>query len=289
MNLKKICLFFLLSTIISCSVDEPVKIESKIDLEPTIAQKEFYSSVTLHFDYGVVSLNSGCTKEKLGYDGNFFTYTGVYGPIPQPQEEGYMIRGYNKPYHNEYYNSLALHSSNEGRQTISPRTGQLINDNDPRVTAISIEYPFLANTTYEISVQNYFVDVRKNADNVYSDGYPTLTAYLKETPEIPGPNPCGDSGLTGHWATVDGYIYKREQTLDSHALITRTFIYKFSPIENKNALVLILSPSMASEVGAGVSIPTNNYVMLLPLITIAEKPFDPSINVAPPPRGGGRI
>jgi hypothetical protein len=65
----------------------------------------------IHFDYGVTAMNSGCTIQNIG-SGGPYTYTGVYGPIAQPQEDGYLVRGYGKPIHAQYYNSLILKAKN---------------------------------------------------------------------------------------------------------------------------------------------------------------------------------
>ncbi|MFT3794180.1 hypothetical protein [Flavobacterium sp.] len=279
-------ILFLISAfiIISCENDETnfqtsnnvitTIIKKKTENESTAKMSATSFPINIHFDYGITETNGGCP-------------TNCYGPIPQIQEQGFIVRGYGQPGHNASYNSLVLRARNKSKVTYSPRIGQFINDNAPYESAISIEYPFQAYLTYEIRVETFFFDNRKNIDNVYSNGYPTLNVCLKDDATIPGNNPCLGDGRIGTWVTENGYIYNKSISLDSHALITRTFVYNFSPTTTKSALLLWLEPYMNLTPGPGALIPLNDYSMKLPLITVIAKPFDPSFNVPPPPRGGG--
>lgn len=279
---KKILFLITAFIVISCENDE-TNFNTSNNVTTSIIKKKMTENestakmsatsfpINIHFDYGITETNGGCSIN-------------CYGPIPQIQEQGFIVRGYGQPKHNASYNSLVLRAQNKGIVYYSPIEGQLINDNSPYESAISIEYPFQAYLTYEIRVKTFFFDNRKNIDNVYSSGFPTLHVCLRDDATIPGENPCLADGQLGRWITENGYIYNKSITLDSHALISRTFVYNFSPITSKSALLLRLEPYTNPNRGPGVPIPLNDYTMSLPLITVIAKPFDPSHNV--PPRGG---
>lgn len=242
-------------------------------------------SVLLNFNYGIVDYTkSGCTIKRYNDGNSYYTDSGVYGPIPY-NYDGYLIRGFGTPYHNYYYNSLVLHASNKGMKS-TDRTGKIWHDNNNNGSAISIEYPFKENVTYEISIETVFYDNRYIAEKVHSNGYPTLYAQLKDDGIIVSPdiNSCGDNGINNiygyYMSGYDSYLtnYTRSYTLDSRAIIQRTLVFKFSPTEKKNALVFSLHPSTSTP-GYGAPISTNNYTMALPIVNITEKTFDPSLNI----------
>lgn len=114
-----------------------------------LTSKTETNSVTINFNYGITDYpNSGCTDERYdGHTGKNYT-VGIYGPNPV-NRDGFLVRGYGKPYHNFQYNALFLHASNKGYTTSATR-GVLINDNSSKTSAISIEYPFKSNVSYEI-------------------------------------------------------------------------------------------------------------------------------------------
>jgi hypothetical protein len=248
-----------------------------------LTSKSEENSVTINFNYGITDYpNSGCTTEKYnGSSGKNYT-VGVYGPNPV-NRSGFLVRGYGKPHHNFDYNSLILQASNKGTKREEQRTGRIINYNLSSISAISIEYPFKPNITYEISVKTFFKDSRKWINNVQSSGFPTLHAALQDSGNLfGGITTCEDSyrqiGVTEN--------YLKTYTLEDNILKDRTVIYKFSPTEVKNALSFTLTPHTGGR-GVDVPIPTNSYTMQLRSVTITEKPFDPSLNIINP-RPAGR-
>lgn len=295
--MKKINLLFISTLIIFISCENNFEEENSIINKPLLKSESRYSAkdntsqnsklmnppVEINFNWGIDSFNSGCTTELLDYQFKLYTYYGVYGSIPR-YYNGYNVRGYGKPFHAMYYNSLILNAKNKVLVTYNPRRGIYQYRNDSSGSAISIEYPFQANKTYEIIVENYFHDRREVYDNVTSDGYPTLYVEMRESGIITGrENACGENSLCNFSTQSNAYIYRKKVSLDSPANMVRNFVYKFSPIESKNAILISLHPNINySGVGA---IPINMFNMALHKVIITELPFDPSINVGGGPRG----
>jgi len=281
--------------------DIPNEINKK-EINETTTSKSSEQSVNINFGYPTGnSTNSGCTVKR--YVGDYISYhdQGVFGPnpypYPYPETTSYLVRGYGQPHLNPYYGSLVLISSNT-LQTRNTRYGEL-NDNTPRGAAISIEYPFKANVSYQISIKATFHDNRRLIDKLYSDGYPVVYVQLKndgiievERKRNETEDPCDRNGLN----FIDGRFnpninYTRSYTPESTVPeLQKNMIFTFSPTEQKKALLISLHPALGSS-GYNTQIPTNSYTMILPLITITEKPFDPSLNVDIDIRnygGGGR-
>lgn len=267
--------------------DNPTKIN--LNDAKQITSKTAEQSTLLNFNYGYYDYtNSGCTikKYKNGTE-EFYTDAGVYGPNPYPQPDGYLVRGYGKPHHNSYYGSLVLFVSNkEGKRT--DRGNRVTSYNINAGSAVSIEYPFKANVSYEINLTVIFHDNRYLVDKKFSDGFPTVYAQLKDDGIIPLPNlrninldPCVREGVIGLDAT-DYINNTRSYTLDSRGQIEKYINFKFSPTKEKKALLISLHPKIATF-DNNSPFPINNYTMVLPYIKITEKPFDPSINVESPP------
>lgn len=256
--------------------------------------KSSEQSTFLNFHYGLYDpTKSGCTVTRYTGEKTFETDAGVYGPNPYPQTNGYLVRGFGVPHHNPYYGALVLMARNKGKK-VNGRRG-ILNVNEKKGTAISIEYPFKKNITYEIIIKSKFHDNRYFLDKIYSSGYPTVYVQLKDDGIITVPNlrdinkdPCIEDGLN----EVDRYgtdNYTRSYSPDSHVETINDIPFKFSPTNEKKALLISLHPTMGTE-GYGLPIPTNSYTMILLSITITEKPFDPSLNVdvhITPDDGGG--
>ena len=252
-------------------------------------------SVNINFNYGIADYTkSGCTVTRYMQSGKTFeTDAGVYGPNPAPQIDGYLVRGYRTPHHNPSYGSLVLMAGNRGQKKATQR-GEF-HDNTPDGGAISIEYPFEANVTYEISIRATFHDNRYFIDNIYSNGYPTLYVQLKDDGIIKAlsernqtEDPCDRNGLIFIDDRYNSNVnYTRSYTPDSRSESQKDIIFKFSPTEKKNALLISLYPTLGPS-GYDTLIPTNSYTMILPLITITKKPFDSSLNVDVPVIPGRR-
>jgi len=250
-----------------------------------LGSKSSAQSTFINFNYGLAGpTNSGCTINKyVQSKGSYYTTdAGVYGFNPSPQDNGYLVRGFSLPHHNQYYNSLVLFANNRG-VTKSSR-GSIYNDNISRGAAISIEYPFKANVTYEISILSYFVDNKQIVDKKNSEGFPTLHAQLKDSGIlINGPSSCETEGIFRIIESNPNNL--KSYTLENNMQVQRTIVFKFSPIEQKNALLLALHPTTSEQRGPDVKIPTNSYTMVLKNITIVEKAFDPSLNTEISGRG----
>lgn len=268
----------------------------KINTIQKTTYKNTEQSVSINFGYGIGNpTNSGCTVKRFNNGNSYYTDAGVYGgnpySYPYPETTSYLVRGFNTPHLNPYYGSLILFVSNKEIKS-SIRNG-IWHDNDKRGSAISIEYPFKANITYEISMKVTFHDNRYLTEKVFSDGLPTIFVQLKDDGTIVQDiDPCDNKGINniyGYYTSGnDSYLlnYTRSYTLESRGVIQRTLAFKFSPTEEKKALLISVHPA-TSRAGYGAQILKNNYTMVMPLINISEKPFDPSLNVeikTPPSR-----
>lgn len=248
-------------------------------------------STTLDFRYGDdVSTKSGCTIDRY-YRNNFYkTDKGVYGPNPHPYHRipSCLIRGFGQPHQNLYYNCLVLFAGNKGYKSRNRRG--TIHRNKQHGSAISIEYLFKPNITYEITLKASFRDNRYLIDKVFSSGYPTVFAQLKDSGIISTersryqtPDPCDLDGVIDLDKHANNYPnYTRSYTLDNPSMSMRSLVFKFSPTEEKKALIVSLHPTIGIE-GYGTPIPTNNFTMRLPYVIIKERPFDPSLNIELPP------
>lgn len=263
--------------------------KTKEDTTKMATSKTSEESVSINFGYGIGNpTNSGCTIKKYNNGNSYYTDAGVYGSnpytYPYPETTSYLVRGYGLPHLNTYYGSLIMFVSNKGKK-IQNRYG-IFHENDESGSAISIEYPFKANITYEISLKVTFYDNRYLIDKVYSDGYPTIYVQLKNDGIIEIPyvrsqtqDPCATEGINSLNELAFDYVnYTRSYTPDSRAVIQRTLNFKFSPTEEKKALLISLHPAK-SEPGYGAPISTNNYTMVMPLVKITEEPFDPTLNI----------
>ncbi|WP_035648949.1 hypothetical protein [Flavobacterium sp. ASV13] len=259
--------------------------EIKKTISNKISSKPTEGSVKINFNYGISPHNgSGCTlKVYNSQSGQYYiTEQNVYGPNPIAQENGYLVRGAGQPHHNFYYNSLVLSASNRGYQFIDTRSGKIFNGNISTASAISIEYPFKANVTYEISLYTYFNDNGLlYPDKVPSNGFPMVYAQLKDTGTIvEGIDACDKDHIIRFVEPNPNYL--KTYVLDNNIQTYKTILFKFSPTEEKKALIIAINPKTA-ESGIDAQIPTNSYTMLLPSVTITEKPFDTSILVPIPP------
>lgn len=242
-------------------------------IDKKLTNKASDGTVILDFSYGIAgNTNSGCTVDIYSNStGTYNTNRGVYGynPYPlHPDTNQYLIRGYGKPYHNYYYNSLILQASNNSAAY----------NYRPTCSAISIEYEFKPNVTYEISLETIFNDNRKLTETKHSEGFPTVNVYLNGSPILSSIDKACEKDI---FLTATPRNYVRSYTLEDNIIKVRTLQFKFSPTEEKKALIIFLLPKLSDS--RSTAVPINNYTMLLPTVTIKELPFDPSINIT-----GGR-
>lgn len=267
-------------------------IPDKANKTNNLTSKTSEQSATINFNSGIgSSTKSGCTVKRYNNGNSYYTDAGVFGSIPYtypyPETTSYLVRGYGAAHLNPSYGSLVLFVGNKGVKLKTTRG--IIHNNQPNGSAISIEFPFKANITYEISLKVDFRDLRYLIDNTYSIGYPTLFAQLKDDGIIPArsyltqtQDPCDKEGVIGLQESSNDYQnYTRSYTLDSRAVIERNITFRYSPTKEKKALLISLHPSLSVS-GYEAPIQTNDYIMRLPLVTITEKPFDPSLNIETP-------
>ena len=225
-------------------------------------------TTVLNFNYGIgESTQSGCQVKKYKNDTEaYYTDQGVYGYNPFPQNNGYLVRGYGTPHHNLYYNSLILQASNNSKAYYY----------QPTCSAISIEYKFEPNVTYEISLETFFNDNRKLTETKNSEGFPSVNVYLNDSPILSSIDKSCEKDI---FRIVSSVNYLKSYTLEDNIIKNRTLKFKFSPTEEKKALIISLLPKLSdSRATAG---PVSNYTMVLPSVTIKELPFDSSINEQP--------
>ncbi len=270
---------------INDETSKPFEVKTNKD----ITTKTSEQTTKIDFHYGVSgSTNSGCIIERYNNGNSYTTDNGVYGYNPYLHKSGYLVRGAGLPHHNISYGSLVMACSNRGHQASS--RGQVYNDNTSHGSAISIEFPFKENKTYEISLTTYFNDNRPIVDNVHSDGFPTLSAQLTDSGIImEGPVACEKNYLIRLLVSNPNNI--KTYTLENNIKEDKIVVFKFSLTEAKKALLIALNPK-TGERGIDAKIPTNSYTMLLANVTITEKEFDPSLIIPVTPRqiepyGGG--
>lgn len=253
------------------------------EISKDITAKTSEQSTILDFNYGMYNYtNSGCTIKRYNGDKEYYTDAGVYGANPYPQNNGYLIRGYGKPHHNIQYNSLILKTSNENFQYVNPRYNTILNRNLATTSEMSIEYQFKPNITYEISLLTHFVDNRKLTEKKNSEGFPSLIVELRDSPILSTIEQACENDLQ-NWLYLANY--HRSYTLENSIIKDRIITFKFSPTEQKNALIISLIPKLTED--RSKEAPKSSYTMLLPTITIKELPFDPSLNISED-RGGRR-
>lgn len=273
-------------------------IPEKTNEVANLTSKTSEQSVTINFGYPVGSAkNSGCTVKRYNNGNSYYTDAGVYGsnpyPYPSPESQSYLVRGYGVPHQNLSYGSLVLFVSNKEEKRTDIR-GRVTSHNDKQGSAISIEYPFKANVSYEINLTVIFYDNKYLIDKKFSDGFPTLYAQLKDDgiirPEYlrnVNLDPCIKDGVIDLDAT-DYVNSTRSFTLDSRGQVEKYINFKFSPTKEKKALLISLQPKTSTFDNS--PFPVNNFTMALPIIKITERPFDSSLNIPlppPSPRGYG--
>ncbi|WP_406843019.1 hypothetical protein [Flavobacterium soyae] len=251
--------------------------EKRIDNKKT-TNKLSDGTMVFDFSYGIANkTNSGCTVDIYSNSsGTYYTNYGVYGYNPYPYNpvtNQYLIRGYGKPYHNYYYNSLILQTSNKNNKGLTPRNNIIINDNLAKSSAMSIEYKFKPNITYEISLKTFFNDNRKLVENKQSEGFPTVNVHLSDSPLLSTIEKTCENDIIRIASLVN---YTKSYTLEDNIIKDRIITYKFSPTEEKNALIISLVPKLGED--RSIEVPKSNYTMVLSTVTIKELPFDPSIN-----------
>ncbi|MDQ1163578.1 hypothetical protein QE422_003946 [Chryseobacterium sp. SORGH_AS 447] len=124
--------------------------------------------VDLSFTDGVKNDNGGCTFKYIAstaIDSDILELTSCFGPNPIYQNN-YLVRGYGKPrraMYGENWWGVLLEATNKGKTVINRGVSELINDDTSK--AISIEYPFEKNATYQVILTTEIKDVIYNIKN----------------------------------------------------------------------------------------------------------------------------
>lgn len=235
-------------------------------------------------DGGGCSFKAGHSVE------NIYTSTAAFGPNPL-SFFGYTFRGYGKPRTDGFnWKGIRFQAGNRPKTIINRGQSHLVND--PFENALSIEFPFESNVTYEITLNTTIEDfIYQEQHDQYdqnddyhglqqSQSFPTVAVQLANTPEIAGDAPCAGRPVVGNGLASANY-YKRQK-----AEITvppsyeqKTFVFNFSTQETKNAIIIYYLP----EYGSNPFIPESSFNMLLKGIKIIKKPYDPTHYI----QGGG--
>ncbi|GEN69315.1 hypothetical protein [Chryseobacterium rhizosphaerae] len=227
----------------------------------------------------------GCSFE-AGYNiDNTYTSTAAFGPTPLTFL-GYTIRGYGIPRTDAFlWKGIRFSASNKPQTTdIGGGRNPIINNN-PKSNAISIEFPFQANFTYEIrldtSIQDFIYHIKHGSSNAIADlynvdqsqGLPTVGVELTNSPQIRGNDPCAKRPIVNN-SFVSNY-FKQEKAVVSYGAYTKNeFIFNFSLTESQNAIIIYFQPELSGLTPNFV--PESDFSMLLQNVKIIQKPFDPS-------------
>ncbi|WP_126653408.1 hypothetical protein [Chryseobacterium aureum] len=232
----------------------------------------------------------GCSF-KVGHSvDNIYTSTAAFGSNPL-SFFGYTFRGYGKPRTDGFdWKGIRFQAGNRPKTILDRGQPHLVND--PFESAISIEFPFESNVTYEITLQTFIEDFiyteqhdQYDQNDDYhglqqSQGFPTVRVELANNPAIIGDNPCGARPVTGNGLVSANYNKKQKAEITvPPSSKQKTFVFNFSTQETKNAIIIYYLP----EYGSNPFIPENSYNMFLTGIKIIKKPYDPTHYI----QGGG--
>ncbi|PRA95691.1 hypothetical protein CQ046_21895 [Chryseobacterium sp. MYb7] len=230
----------------------------------------------------------GCSFE-TGYNiDNIYTSTAAFGPNPLTFF-GYTIRGYGMPRTDGFlWKGIRLQAENIPATVFSRGQSRLVNNLFEN--ALSIEFPFEPNATYEITLKSFIEDIirtekhdqyRLNDDNhnpQQSEAFPIVAVELANVPEIIGNDPCAKRPvLNNRFVSANYYKTQKAEIVVPPSSQQKTFVFNFSTTEAKNAFILYYLP----ERGSDPYIPESFFGMHLTGIRIIKKPFDPT-HVVPP-------
>lgn len=214
----------------------------------------------------------------------------AFGPNPT-NFYNYTIRGYGQPRTDLSYKGIQLRTGNRPTNVVTFGQNYLIDN--VYESAISIEFPFLANVTYEINLQTIVEDfIYKEQHDRYdqnddyhglqqSQAFPTVAVELKDTPQISGNNPCGGRPAIGNMFIQRNYFKKQKAEITvPPSYEQKTFTYNFSTTENKNALIIYFLPERSGMQPNYV--PESSFNLNITNIKITQKPYNPAFYVPAP-------
>jgi len=225
--------------------------------------------------------HGGCSVTNIDGQGNPHTSQQAFGPNPISYF-GYLITGYGKPrMYWGNWNGLRFETGNRSKTIIN--NGQQTTANDPLSNAISIQFPFQANLTYEITIETGIHDeiYRANHNELYGDddlysvnqseAFPTVAVELANSQQISGNDPCSGRPTIGNFFVSRYYKKQKIEMTTSPASESKTFVFKFSITEAQNALKIYFLPELS---GTSSHIPESNFTMYIGNIKIVQKPFE---------------
>lgn len=293
--MKKIILTLsFMLTLLSCATNDIIseqnenipllqstKAASNLD-KSSVTSKTITTVMDLEIPAGYQASNGGCTNTATG---------NAYGPSALGLY-GYMVRGYGKPRRYPEYQGIELKTGNRPQTTTYGSNSYLIDD--AYESAISIEFPFLANLTYEIIIETNVEDfIYKEQHDQYdqnddyhglekSQAFPTLALELSDNAEIQGNNPCGARPRIGNMFVDHNYFKKQKIEITvPPSYEQKTLTYSFSTTNSKNAFKIYFFPEKSDAYTHFV--PESSYNIRITRIKIIEKPFDPSLIITTPP------
>ncbi|SIT22593.1 hypothetical protein SAMN05421786_11095 [Chryseobacterium ureilyticum] len=242
----------------------------------------------LNIERSLINPDGGGCTFTTGYSvENIHESTAAFGPNPL-SFLGYTFRGYGKPRTDGFlWKGIRINIENLPKTTIN--RGQTTLTNNPQSNAISIEHPFKANVTYQITLKAWITDhiwetKNNNRDNrlddddydvPQSEGFPTVGIELANSPTINGDDPCEARPFVQPSPFVVRNYYKSQKVILTKPYSDiKEMTFNFSTKESKNAFIIYFLPELA-ERGAAF-IPKNAFKISLSRIKIVEKPFDPS-------------
>lgn len=260
----------------------------KSNLKFSIANKSIATTTVMDLNldkFLIQPSNGGCSFNVLGVTGNSYVSTAAFGPTPI-SFFNYIVRGYGKPKTSMTdWKGIRFLAGNQPKTVIN--RGQQILVDDPFENAISIEFPFQANTTYEITLNTVIQDnIYKEQHDQYdqnnnyhglqkSQEFPTIALELANAPEISGNNPCGGRPVLGNGLVSANYFKRQKAEITvPPSYEQKTFIFNFSITENKSALLFYFLPGKSGSVPQ--YIPESSFSMFLKNLKIVQKPFDPT-------------
>ncbi|MEN4761517.1 hypothetical protein ABEG63_14350 [Chryseobacterium sp. C39-AII1] len=306
---------FLLSTLLTvgCSTSDLVSAHEEEVTKEILTKKAKNSSLSkstnenvvmdLSFETGIISEGGGCSFEYLSsLNSPAQTSTQCYGPDPITQN-GYLIRGYGKPrrasaLRYDTWFGVKLEAKNDSKVTINRGREELSNIQESN--AISIEFPFEANVTYEITLKTQLTDYVKvikspssgMANSVLAERYKGIDAsekfssinlQLVDSPIIPGSDPCSTKPVVSSefpGPANYGRMQKTEKTT-FWASEDKDYTFYFSTREAKNALLIKFLPGISEDRNPSYA-PRSWFWLDIRNIKIVQKPFNPSYIVNGP-------
>lgn len=237
--------------------------------------------------------DGGCEYQRviaIGDGAEIRTFRNAFGPKPI-NKYGFNIRGYGAVRYplvmeRKQGDGLVFEAYNKPGEIWSPRQNQFFKRDDPQSNAISIEYPFEGNFTYEVRMEIFLVDklVRNNSSSPLtpfsvrqSQGSAHLFAYLDNNPEFPASSCKGNTKLTFLIRSDIKHVYYKERIFNnSDNQKPFELVFNFSPLEARSALKIGLI--VDSSENQQLKTLESYYYMNFKSLKVTKKTFNPRYN-----------